>query len=134
MGFELFTTLELPVRGDSRGLLVSIEDEPMLSMSIKRAYFIFETKEGVTRGNHAHKTLNQYMVCISGSCEVVFDDGRLVEKLRLDRPNQCVSIRPLVWHSMQDFTDDCILLVLADQHYDEADYLRNYNEFLDLVR
>ena len=115
--------------GDERGSLIAIEAGKTVPFDVRRVYYIFATKEGVERGFHAHKTLNQVAVAVTGSCEIVLDDGATRTTVLMDSSEKGVFIEPKVWHYMRDFSPDCVLLVLADQHYDEADYIRDYEEF-----
>ena len=120
--------------GDSRGHLIAVEAEKSVPFPIRRAYYIFGTKEGVERGFHAHKALNQVAVAVTGSCEMILDDGESEAVVVLDSPEQGVLIGPGMWRVMRNFTPDCVLLVLADQHYDEADYIRDYDQFTDWIK
>jgi len=126
--------IDLPVRGDERGLLVPFEAERSVPFPIRRVYTVFATLPGVRRGFHAHRALNQMAVAVAGACTMVLDNGRGRTAVRLDRPDQGLTLPPMVWHEMEDFTPDCVLMVLADAPYDEADYIRSYPEFLALVR
>ncbi|MDG1302247.1 MAG: FdtA/QdtA family cupin domain-containing protein [Opitutae bacterium] len=118
--------------GDERGGLVAVEAERSVPFEIQRVYYIFGTKEGVERGFHAHKELRQVAVAISGSCEMILDDAALVETVALDAPDKGILIEPGIWHYMRNFSADCVLLVFADAHYDESDYIRSYEEFKGL--
>lgn len=131
MGHELvkFKTL-----GDDRGSLIALEENYNTPFEIARVYYIFDTKEGVRRGYHAHLDLKQMAICVKGSCIFVLDDGESREEIRLDSPNQGLLIEGLIWREMYDFSPDCILLVLASVHYDEGDYIRNYQEFIEEVK
>ena len=93
-------------------------------------YYIFDTTPGTVRGNHAHKNLKQVLICVSGACTIVCEmpDGTKME-YRLDWPNRGLLIEGLVWRQMKDFSKDAVLIVLASEHYDEADYIRDYNQF-----
>ena len=93
-------------------------------------YYIFGTSTGIARGFHAHKNLKQVAVCVSGKCRLILDNGNVSEEIWMDSPTKGVLIKEMVWREMHDFSDDCVLLVLASEHYDEADYIRNYQEFL----
>ena len=121
--------VEFAVKGDELGWLVALESDRNVPFPIKRTYYIFGTQPGVRRGKHAHRKLRQLMICLTGSCKVTLDDGRLREDVTLSRNNQGLFIDPLVWHEMYDFSRDCVLLVLADDWYDEADYMRDYLVF-----
>lgn len=120
--------------GDDRGSLVSLEANHSIPFDIKRVYYIFGTQKGVARGFHAHKALRQVAVCVVGRCRMVLDNGREKGEVWLDSPTKGVVIDPLVWHEMHDYSADCVLLVLADELYDESDYIRDFDTFLEKVQ
>jgi dTDP-4-dehydrorhamnose 3,5-epimerase-like enzyme len=122
--------IDFQTLGDTRGSLVALETGKQVPFDIKRAYYIFDTKEGVRRGFHAHKTLQQVAVCVRGACTFLLDDGVHQATVRLDRPSVGLYIGAMLWREMFDFTDDCVLLVLADAVYDESDYIRSHADFL----
>lgn len=127
------TLIKFKPLGDERGSLIAIEAEKSVPFPVRRVYYIFGSKPGVERGFHAHKALNQVAVAVTGSCELVFDNGETQATVDLDSSAKGVLIEPNVWHYMKNFSDDCVLLVLADQHYDEADYIRDYQAFKEWV-
>lgn len=131
---SLFRWVNLPPLGDERGSLVALEAGKSVPFEIKRVYYLFATKDGVSRGFHAHKKLQQMAVCVAGKCRMVLDDGQTREEAWLDSPTKGLLVNDLVWHEMHDFSSDCVMLVLASEHYDESDYLRNYAEFLEEIR
>jgi dTDP-4-dehydrorhamnose 3,5-epimerase-like enzyme len=116
--------------GDERGSLIAVEGNRNLPFDIARVYYIFGTKEGVERGFHAHKTLKQVAVAVRGACTMMLDNGQEKIEIELNDPAQSVYIAPMIWHEMKNFTEDCVLLVFADQVYDEGDYIRHYKDFL----
>ncbi|MGJ0359110.1 sugar 3,4-ketoisomerase [Aliarcobacter cryaerophilus] len=122
------------IKGDERGSLIAIEQGHNAPFEIKRVYYIFDTKEGVERGFHAHINLKQICITVKGSCTFVLDDGHKREEIKLDNPNQGLFIEGLIWREMKDFSSDCVLVVLASEHYDEKDYIRDYDKFLEEVR
>jgi dTDP-4-dehydrorhamnose 3,5-epimerase-like enzyme len=126
--------IDFALRGDERGSLIALEAGKDVPFAIRRAYYIFGTKQGVRRGFHAHRRLQQLTVAVSGACDIILDDGMQRVRLRLDRPDKGLTLPPMVWHEMAEFTEDCVLLVLADDHYEEADYIRVYEDFLAEVR
>ena len=126
--------VQLQSHGDDRGSLVSLETEHNIPFSIKRVYYIFDTQKDVRRGFHAHKELKQMAIVVSGSCRFLLDDGYEKVSVYLDNPSQGLYIDSCIWREMYDFSDDCVLIVLASEHYDEADYIRDYDEFIDKVR
>ncbi len=119
--------------GDERGLLISLEQNRNIPFEIKRVYYIFDTQKEVSRGFHAHKKLKQLAVCVSGSCRFVFDDGAEKKEVVLGDPLKGIVIDKMIWHEMHDFSEDCVLMVLASECYDESDYIRNYDIFLEKV-
>tara|TARA_R110001583_G_scaffold81019_1_gene216699 strand:- start:41 stop:442 length:402 start_codon:yes stop_codon:yes gene_type:complete len=128
---SLIQTINLKSLGDDRGGLVAIEANQDIPFDIKRVYYIFATQKNVARGFHAHKELQQLAVCVAGKCKMVLDDGTKKEEVWLDSPNKGIIIKDMIWHEMYDFSEDCVLMVLASEHYDESDYIRNYDEFLN---
>lgn len=124
--------IPLQIYGDERGALVALEEGNNIPFAIKRVYYIFKTKDGVRRGFHAHKQLKQVAIAVRGSCRFVLDDGKERVELLLDNPAQGLLIESCMWREMYDFSDDCVLMVLADQLFDEADYIRNYEEFVQV--
>jgi dTDP-4-dehydrorhamnose 3,5-epimerase-like enzyme len=125
--------IDFQKHGDDRGGLVSLELNNNIPFDIKRVYYIFDTLSDVTRGRHAHKRLRQLTVAVKGSCRFLLDDGNNKLEIVLNCASQGLYIGPGVWREMSDFSDDCVLLVLADDIYDEADYIRDYQQFLDAV-
>ena len=131
---SLIKTVNLKPLGDDRGSLVALESNKSVPFDIKRVYYIFETQQGVSRGFHAHKNLKQLAVCVTGSCRFVLDDGKTRESIVLDSSTTGLIIEDLTWREMHDFTPDCVLMVLANQYYDESDYIRDYQVFLNIVK
>ena len=124
----------LAVRGDDRGSLVAIEGGRDVPFAIARVYYVYATTPGTERGFHAHRALNQLAVAVAGSCTMLLDDGTKRVDVRLDDPAVGLTMGPMIWREMSDFSPDCVLMVLADAAYDEADYIRDYGEFLALAK
>ncbi|WP_202304577.1 sugar 3,4-ketoisomerase [Dryocola clanedunensis] len=122
--------ISLQQHGDERGLLVALEEGRNIPFNIKRVYYMYDTLQGIRRGFHAHKKTRQLAIVMKGFCTFLFDDGNEKKSILLDNPAQGLMIEPGIWHEMYDFSNDCILMVLADDLYDESDYIRNYQEFL----
>jgi dTDP-4-dehydrorhamnose 3,5-epimerase-like enzyme len=122
------------VKGDERGSLIALESGADIPFEIKRAYYIFGTKYGVVRGYHAHLELKQVLVCIHGRCTIVLDNGEERCEVPLCVPNEGLFLDSLVWREMKDFSPDSVLLVFASEHYNEADYIRKYDDFLQKVK
>ena len=119
--------------GDERGSLVAIESNKNVPFDIKRVYYIFGTAEGVSRGFHAHRDLQQVAVCVTGSCRFVLHDGKQRKEIVLDKSTRGLLIEALTWREMHDFSSDCVLVVLASEHYDKCDYILDFDEFLKEV-
>ena len=127
------TLHQLSVRGDQRGALVALQARE-LQADLARVYYIFNTLPGIARGFHAHRRLHQFVVPICGSCAMVLDNGTERTRVVLDRPDHGLSLPPMIWHEMMDFSPGHVLLVLANAPYEEADYIKDYEAFLAEVR
>lgn len=126
--------IHFPPHGDDRGQLVAIEELADLPFDIQRVYYIYDTLPGVRRGFHAHRDLQQVLICVSGSCKIHLDNGRETAEVLLDKPWEGLYISNDMWREMYDFSEGAVLLVLASRHYDEADYIRDYDAFLEMIR
>lgn len=115
--------------GDDRGMLVALEEFKDIPFEIKRVYYLYDTKEGVRRGYHAHKSLEQILVCIHGKCKVLLDNGEEKKIVSLEKPYEGLYITNDIWREMYDFSQDAVLLVLASDFYYEEDYIRDYETF-----
>jgi len=129
-----YELLNFQTLGDDRGSLIAIEEGYNAPFDIKRVYYIFDTKQGVERGFHAHKNLKQICIAVKGSCTFVVDDGSIKKEIELNNPNQGLFIEGLIWREMKNFSKDCVLMVIASEHYDESDYIRDYDRFLEEVK
>jgi dTDP-4-dehydrorhamnose 3,5-epimerase-like enzyme len=109
--------------------LVVLEAERDIPMAFRRVYWLFGTKRGQTRGRHAHRNVKQVLICVHGSCKVLMDDSNEKQSIVLDRPDLCLYLGPMIWHEITELTDDCVLLVLTPDYYDESDYLKDYKSF-----
>lgn len=125
--------IDFQVRGDNRGSLIALEQNQDIPFDIKRVYYIYGTKTDVRRGFHAHKALSQVAICVNGSCKFLLDDGKEKKHVQLNSPDVGLFLTGLIWREMYDFSDDCVLMVLANAYYDESDYIRDYDDFLKEV-
>ena len=125
--------VQFQLRGDDRGALVVLEDQKEVPFPIRRVYYVFGTKKDIRRGFHAHKALHQLAIVVKGSCRFHLADGTDTAEVLLDDPAKGLLLPPMLWHEMYDFSEDCVLMVLADAHYDESDYIRDHNNFLKLT-
>ncbi len=129
---SLIQTINFKELGDRRGSLLALEGNKNVPFEIKRVYYIYNTENGVSRGFHAHKELLQLAICISGSCRFIMDNGINKEEIILNLPSTGLLIPNMIWHEMHNFSDDCIIIVLANEVYQESDYIRDYTEFLNM--
>ncbi len=126
--------LKFQPHGDERGQLVAAEIDKEIPFEIKRVYYIYDTLEGVRRGFHAHLKLEQILICVSGSCKIHLDNGKETAEVLLDKPYEGLYISNNMWREMYDFSKDAVLLVLASELYDEKDYIRDYDTFIEMVK
>uniref|UniRef100_UPI00188C8A90 sugar 3,4-ketoisomerase n=1 Tax=Vibrio anguillarum TaxID=55601 RepID=UPI00188C8A90 len=130
---SLIKWIEFPCLGDERGNLVALEGMKNIPFEIKRIYYIFGTKQNVVRGLHAHKALKQVAIALKGSCRFLLDDGITKEDIIINCPTKGILIDSCLWREMHDFSEECVLMVLASEYYDESDYIRDYTAFLQEV-
>ncbi|WP_228568416.1 sugar 3,4-ketoisomerase [Campylobacter sputorum] len=134
MNSSSYRIIDFNTFGDERGSLIALESAYDIPFDIKRVYYIFDTKEGVERGFHAHINLKQICIAVKGSCVFVLDNGKTREEIKLDNPNKGLFIEGLIWREMKDFSSDCVLVVIASEHYYESDYIRDYDNFLEITK
>ncbi|EMO53309.1 sugar 3,4-ketoisomerase [Leptospira noguchii] len=122
------------VRDDRDGNLIILEGIKDVPFEIKRIYYINNLENSVSiRGQHAHKEIEQVIFCVSGSFTLKLDDGKTKQEILMNRDNVGVLLGKMLWHTMENFSSGCILLVVASDYYREDDYIRNYSDFIRLV-
>ena len=126
--------IELPKIADPRGNLTFVESGHHIPFDIKRVYYLYDVPGGATRAAHGHRKLSQVMIAMSGSFDVTLDDGRSRRKFHLNRSYFGLHIRPMIWRDLDNFSSGSVCMVLASEWYDEADYFRDYKQFLAAVR
>ncbi|ABF62394.1 sugar 3,4-ketoisomerase [Ruegeria sp. TM1040] len=126
--------IDLPRIADARGNLTFIEGQNHIPFDIKRVYYLYDVPGGSDRGEHAHKNLHQFMVCMSGSFDVCLDDGFESKRIQLNRSYFGIYICPMIWRYLDNFSSGAVCMVLASEPYDEADYIRDRDEYLRAVR
>lgn len=126
--------IDLPVVSDPRGDLTFIEGRNHVPFSIKRVYFLYNVPVDAERGGHAHRELEQVVFALSGSFRMKLDDGSQKSEVWLRDPRKGLHINRLIWREMDSFSQGAVCMVLASLPYDEADYYRNYDDFLDATR
>lgn len=122
--------IELPKIADPRGNITFIESTRHIPFAIRRAFYLYDVPGGESRGGHAHRDLEQFMIAASGSFDVVVKDGRDSRRFFLNRSYYGLYIPPMVWREMENFSSGSVCLVLASEFFDESDYFREYDEFL----
>jgi len=125
---------DLPKITDPRGNLSFIEGGKHIPFDIKRVYYLYDVPGGSDRGSHAHKGLHQFIVAMSGSFDVVLDDGKEKKRFHLNRSYYGLYVCPMMWRDLDNFSSGAVCMVLASEHYNIADYIRNYDEFAALAR
>jgi hypothetical protein len=120
----------LPKIQDTRGNLTFVESERHVPFAIKRVYYLYDVPGGSERGGHAHKALHQLIIAMSGSFDVILDDGEQRKRIHLNRSYNSLYVCPMIWRELDNFSSGSVCMVLASNYYDESDYYRDYNEFL----
>lgn len=127
MSLDLCRLIELPRIPEARGNLTFVESSRHIPFNIQRVYYLYDVPGGATRAGHAHKALQQVLIAMSGSFDVVLDDGRSTRTFHLNRSYFGVYIPPMVWRELNNFSSGAVCLALASDFYSEADYYRDYN-------
>lgn len=126
--------IDLPKITEPRGNLTFIESSRHIPFGIKRVYYLYDVPGGAERGGHAHKELHQFIIAMSGSFDVVLNDGHEKRRIHLNRSYYGLYICPMIWRELDNFSTGAVCLVLASEYYDESDYFRDYDDFLKAVR
>lgn len=126
--------INIPKIDDLRGSLAYIQYGKPSPFEFKRVYYLFDIPGGSVRGSHAHRKLEQFIICLSGSFDVVLDDGIMNKRFTLNRAHQGLYVCPMIWRNLDNFSSGSVCLVLASELYIESDYIRDYETFLQLAR
>lgn len=126
--------VELPRIEDARGSLTVIEGDADVPFAVQRVYWLYDVPGGANRAGHGHRTLRQMIISMSGSCDVTLDDGYNKKLFHLNRSYFGLYVDSMMWRDIGNFSSNAVLLVLASHHYDEADYFRDYQDFLTAAR
>jgi hypothetical protein len=130
MKLEKCGMISLPRINDPRGNLTFVESERHIPFPIQRVYYLYDVPGGAERGGHAHKNLHQLLIAMSGSFDVHLDDGHSKKTISLNRSYAGLYICPMIWREIDNFSSGAVCMVLASDYYDEADYYRDYDEFV----
>lgn len=133
-GIDRCRLVEFPIIRDLRGNLTFIEAERHVPFEIKRVYYLYDVPGGAERGGHAHKQLEQLIIAMSGSFDVVIKDGYKERRIHLNRSFYGLYVDTMIWRELDNFSSGSVCLVLASHYYDESDYYRDYNVFLEALR
>jgi dTDP-4-dehydrorhamnose 3,5-epimerase-like enzyme len=133
MDIDQCKIIELPKISDPRGNLTFIEGHNHIPFNIARVYYLYDVPGGAERGGHAHKELSQLIVAMSGSFDVVLDDGKKKKRVHLNRSYYGLYVCPMIWRELDNFSSGSVCMVLASNKYDEADYYRDYNQYLSAL-
>jgi len=126
--------INLPKITDFRGAITFIEEERHIPFVIKRVYYLYDVPGGETRGGHAHRNLEQFLISVSGSFDVIINDGHYQRTFHLNRPFFGLYIPPMTWRELENFSSGSVCLVLASEYFDQADYIRDFDEFVEEAR
>ncbi|MFN3874216.1 MAG: sugar 3,4-ketoisomerase [Ignavibacterium sp.] len=126
--------LPLPKIHNRAGNITIVEGNTHIPFEVKRVYYLYDIPSGEDRGGHAHKELYQLIIAASGSFNVLLDDGRNKKIVTLNRPDYCLMVVPGIWRELMEFSSGAICLVLASHGYDEGDYIRDYQSFLNFKK
>lgn len=131
---DLCRIINLPKIPDPRGNLTFIESDEHIPFAMERVYYIYDVPGGSERGSHAHKKLEQFIIAISGSFDVILDDGFNKKRFHLNRSYYGLYVCPMMWRQLDNFSSGAVCLVMASQRYDEDDYIREYGNFIENTR
>ena len=131
MSIDKCVLIDLPKISDARGNLTFIEGGRHIPFDIARVYYLYDVPSGAARGGHAHRRLSQLLIASSGSFDVTLDDGREKKTIHLNRPFQGLLICPYIWREIDNFSSGSVCMVMASDFYDESDYFRQYEDFLE---
>ena len=134
MAIENCRIIELPKISDPRGNLTFIEGGQHIPFDIRRVYYTYDVPGGSNRGGHAHKALHQLIIAMSGSFDVILDEGGEKKRFHLNRSYQGLYVCPMLWRELDNFSSGSVCMVLASNIYEESDYYRNYDEYLAVIR
>ena len=134
MSVEKCRYVDIPRMTDDRGSLSFVEPPAIMGFEIRRVYYLYDIPAGKTRGAHGHRHLEQIIIAMAGSFDIVVDDGMATRNFTLSRPDQGLYICPMIWRDLRNFSPGSVCVVLASERYDEADYFRTYQDFIEVAK
>lgn len=129
-----YRVLDFEVHTDKRGNLTSLSNFKEIPFEIKRIYYTWDMPHEAIRGGHAHKELDEVIVCLSGSCDFVLDDGKEKVTVTLDGPNKGLYIKANLWRDFRNFSENCVVLLIASDIYKTDDYIHDYDEYIKIMQ
>jgi len=127
-----YKVIDFEVHPDERGKLTAVSEMKEIPFEIKRIYYTWDMPKEAIRGGHAHKVLDEVMICLRGSCDFVLDDGKEKITITLDRPNKGLYVSAHLWRHFTNFSPDCVVMLIASDYFHPEDHVKDYNEFLKL--
>ncbi len=134
MSLEDCKIIDLPKISDPRGNLTFVEGGNQIPFDIRRVYYLYDVPGGAERGGHAHKALHQLIIAMSGSFDVILDEGGKKRRFHLNRSYQGLYVCPMMWRELDNFSSGSVCMVLASNIYEESDYYRDYNKYLTAIK
>ena len=126
--------IDFEIHPDERGKLTSLSSSKEIPFEIKRLYYTWDMPKEAIRGGHAHRNLDEVVICLHGFCDFVLDDGKETLTIHLDRPNKGIYIPAHLWRDFRNFSSDCVVILIASDYFHPEDHIKDYNEFLELIK
>ena len=129
-----YKIIDFDMHPDDRGNLVALSANKEIPFEIKRIYYTWDMPKEAIRGGHAHRNLDEVVICLHGFCDFVLDDGKETLTIHLDRPNKGIYIPAHLWRDFRNFSSDCVVILIASDYFHPEDHIKDYNEFLELIK
>ena len=131
---QAYKLFDFEIHADDRGNLTSLSNNKEIPFEIKRIYYTWNMPNSAIRGGHAHRELDEVMVCLHGSCDFVLDNGKEKITITLDKPNKGLYVPAHIWRDFRNFSPDCVVILIASDYFHPEDHVKDYPEFLDLIK
>jgi len=129
-----YKVIDFEIHPDERGKLTSLSSNKEIPFEIKRLYYTWDMPKEAIRGGHAHRNLDEVVICLHGFCDFVLDDGKETLTIHLDQPNKGIYIPAHLWRDFRNFSSDCVVILIASDYFHPEDHVKDYNEFLELIK